>query len=152
MPYYMIKRTDGGVIIMQTIPPATPEECIAKWPPDQQAIVQAIYPLDPSKVPTDRYFRNAWKPNNKNDGVEVHMPKARDIHRDVLRGMRKPKLQDADVEYIKADEKDDTPRRYAIRDYKQRLRDVPQDPAIDAAQTPEALKAVIPPALNEPIP
>ena len=34
-----------------------------------------------------------------------------------------------------------------IRAYKQALRDVPQDPRIDAAQTPEELKAIVPDAL-----
>ena len=148
MPFYMIKRSDNGVIIMQTAADdIAPEDCVAKWAPDQQALVVSIHPIELADIPTDRYFRNAWKPKG-DDAVEVDMPRARDIHRDVLRRMRAPLFESADVDYVKADEAGDEPAKQAVREYKQELRDVPQDPRIDAAQTPEELKAVIPDVLK----
>jgi len=89
-------------------------------------------------VPNDRTFRNAWQ--FKGDAVEIDMPKARDIHRDVLRAERASKLDKLDVDWFRAVETGgDTA---AIAAEKQRLRDVTADSRIAAAKTPEELKAL----------
>ena len=89
-------------------------------------------------VPTDRVFRGAWQFNG--NAVEIDMAAARDIHRDNLRAERKPELEKLDVAYMKALETNgDTA---AIAAQKQALRDVTADARIEAATTPDALKAL----------
>lgn len=95
----------------------------------------------------DQTFRNAWKDGPGLGKPDVDMPKAREIHRNRLRRMRTPKLEALDVEYTRADEAGDQTKKQQVAQQKQALRDVTTDPAIDAAQTPDELKAVIPQAL-----
>lgn len=74
--------------------------------------------------------------------ITIDMSKAREIQRDRMRTARAPKLDALDVSYQRAHETGaDTS---AIVAQKQALRDVTVDPAIEAAQTPDALKAVWP--------
>ena len=89
-------------------------------------------------VPTDRTFRGAWQFSGA--AVEIDMTAARDIHRDNLRAERKPLLEALDVAYMRALE-DDT-GTVDITAEKQALRDVTEDPRIDAAATPDELKAL----------
>lgn len=84
--------------------------------------------------------------------ITINMPKARGIHREVLRRERDEKLAAADVEYMKADEANDQQRKAAITVYKNQLRAMPADAAFEAATTPEELKAVRPSVLDDPIP
>ena len=53
-----------------------------------------------------------------------------------------------DIDYQRADEAADVARKREVVRRKQALRDVTDDPAIEAAQTPEELKAAIPAALT----
>lgn len=77
--------------------------------------------------------------------ISVDMNKARAIHRDRMRAARTPKLAALDVAFQRALETgSDTS---IIVAQKQALRDVTSDPAIEAAQTPEELKAIWPTAL-----
>ncbi|WP_259781189.1 hypothetical protein [Aestuariispira ectoiniformans] len=96
-------------------------------------------------VPADRIFREAWiKPDQP--VIDVDMAKARDIWRDKIRQVRTPALEGLDADFMKALESGaDTS---VIVSRKQALRDAPADPAIDAAATPEELKAVRPAGLN----
>ena len=95
----------------------------------------------------ERVFRDAHVWDEKS-GVCIDMGKARDIWRDNLREARKTKLQALDVLYQRADESADAKAKADIVSQKQALRDVTDDPAIDAAQTAEDLKAVWPDALK----
>ena len=89
-------------------------------------------------VPADRTFRGAWQFNGA--AVEIDMAAARDIHRDNLRREREPKLAALDVDYMKALEQGgDTA---AIAAQKQALRDITADARIEAAATPDELKAL----------
>ena len=89
-------------------------------------------------APTDRTFRGAWQFSG--NAVDIDMAAARDIHRDNLRQARKPLLDALDVDYMKALEQGgDTA---AIAAQKQVLRDVTADARIDAAATPDELKAL----------
>jgi len=74
--------------------------------------------------------------------ITVNMNKAREIQRDVIRAERKPQLEALDVDYMKALEDGDTPAQQAIVGVKQALRDVTADPRIEAATTPDELKAL----------
>jgi len=81
--------------------------------------------------------------------ITVDMTKAREIKRDMVRAERKPLLEKLDVEYMRAQEAKDTALQQEIAAKKQALRDVTADPAIDAATTPDELKAVRPSVLEE---
>ena len=71
--------------------------------------------------------------------ITVNMTKARDIHREKVREARNPKLTEKDVEFQRALESGaDTT---AIVAAKQALRDAPAAAAIEAATTPDELKA-----------
>lgn len=108
--------------------------------------VDFIELADDWQPPDDRTYRDAWvKAAGK---VEVDMPKARNIHRDRLRAERAPKLAALDADYLKADEAGDLAAKARITAEKQALRDVTADPGIEAAKTPQELKAVIPSVLR----
>lgn len=78
--------------------------------------------------------------------VTIDMGVARNIHRDRIRTARTSALAALDVAFMRAQEQGaDTT---IIVAQKQELRDAPADPAIDAATTPEELKAVWNPLLG----
>jgi len=91
-------------------------------------------------IPQDRTFRGAWQFSG--DAVEIDMAAARDIHRDNLRAERGPHLEELDVAWFRAAETADTDAQASIAAQKQALRDVTADARIDAAATPDALKAL----------
>jgi hypothetical protein len=97
--------------------------------------------MDRSEYPEDRTFRDAWHDPDGKGQLAVHMPKAREIHRDRLRELRTPMLERLDIAYMYADEQGDTKAKVAIAAVKQKLRDITQHPAIEAASTPGELKA-----------
>lgn len=100
------------------------------------------------ETPTERTFRDAWSfGGNPEAGViTVDMDKAKDIWRDKIRAARNAAFGALDAAFMKALETGaDTS---AIVAQKQALRDAPADPAIDAATTPEQLKAVQPAGLT----
>lgn len=82
------------------------------------------------------------------NAVVPDMPKAREIHKNILRAMRKPKLAQLDIDYMRAYEAGNTTLKAQITSQKQALRDVTSDPRIAAATTPEELKTVIPAVLT----
>jgi hypothetical protein len=89
-------------------------------------------------VPADRTFRGAWQFNGA--AVEIDMAAAKEIHRDNLRAARKPLLDALDVDYMKALETGGDAAAVAAQ--KQTLRDVTADARIEAATTPDELKAL----------
>lgn len=98
--------------------------------------------VDPATLPGDRAFREAWA--KINGRVDVDMPKARTIHMDRIRKARDAKLQSLDGEEMAAQSSGDTSRLTQVRAQKQALRDLPQTLNLDAAWTPEELKAIWP--------
>ena len=76
--------------------------------------------------------------------ITINMDKARDIHRDNIRLARKSKLEEKDIEFMRAVETADTATQASVAADKQSLRDATSDPDIDAATTPEELKAAPP--------
>jgi hypothetical protein len=89
-------------------------------------------------IPADRIFRGAWQFNG--DAVEVDMTNALSIHKDNLRADRAPRLAALDVDYMKALETGEGAADIAAQ--KAVLRDVTSDARIDAAATPDELKAL----------
>lgn len=81
--------------------------------------------------------------------ITVNMNKAREIKKDLIRLERDPKLAELDVAFMKAVEQGDTALQAEIATKKQALREATDDPAIQAASTPEELKAIVPAALDE---
>ena len=80
--------------------------------------------------------------------IKVNMTKAVEIKKDIIRAERAPILAELDVAFMRAVEAGDTVAQAEIGAKKQALRDATKDPAIAAAKTPEALKAVVPAALK----
>lgn len=80
--------------------------------------------------------------------IKVNMTKAKEIHRENLRKLREPLFTPLDTAFMKALEAGDAAAQAEIAAKKQALRDVTKAPGIEAAQTPEELKAVVPDVLK----
>ena len=97
------------------------------------------------KAPSDRTFRDAWESAGEDSGViTVDMDRAKDIWREKIRQARD--FAPLDAAFMKALETGADAS--SVTAQKQALRDAPADPAIDAATTPEELKAVQPAGLK----
>lgn len=138
-------RPDGGMSVVapvikkgKTIDEAI-ERCLNNGrsiPPDAIDI-KVIATAD---MPTDRTYRNAWKQGVS--GVEVDMPKARIIHTEKLLEAQVVKLKEIDREELAG--ANVTAERVTVRGFQAGLKT-----QIDAATTPEDLKAVWPVELRE---
>jgi hypothetical protein len=128
-------RPDGGVSVVIPANGQNIDYILAKDIPADATNVTVI-----DAVPTDRAFRDAWTFDGKSFGHD--MVKAREIHRDRLRVQRAPLLSALDVAYARADEAGDIAAKAKIAADKQALRDITTDPAIDAAQSADELKAI----------
>lgn len=73
--------------------------------------------------------------------ININMNKAREIHRNKIRQAREPLFKTADVAYMRALETGNDLAKAQAAAVKQLLRDAPAAPEIDAATTPEELKA-----------
>ena len=98
------------------------------------------------KMPLDMFF-SAIEIDESNEPV-YNMVKARNIWRDKIRTDRYKKLKELDVEFQKAFETNDSVKIAEITSKKNILRDAPNDPAIDAANTLKDLKEVYPELLK----
>lgn len=94
-----------------------------------------------------RDFRGAWR--HGGSGISVDLAIAKEIKCTQLRNARAPLLKEADVAFSKALESGDKAAQAAVAATKQALRDVTDDPAIEAATTIEELRAVQPAVLKE---
>lgn len=79
--------------------------------------------------------------------ITIDMEKARNIHRDLMRQARAPKLAALDIAFQRALEKGSGSTQ--IVKQKHALRDVTSDPAIEAARNADELKAVWPEILGD---
>jgi hypothetical protein len=123
--------------------PETDEEFVARIAakdlPSNATYVQIV---DSEDLPLDQTFRDAW--TTRGTGIETNLPKAREIWRARIRQARVPLLSQLDVEFTRAHGRKDEAAAAMIEVQRQALRDAPADPRIEAAQTPEELKAVWP--------
>lgn len=93
-------------------------------------------------VPAERTFREGWEANEDTAVISVNMEKAKDIWREKIREARIEPLANLDADYMKALETGaDTT---SVISQKQALRDAPALASIDAATTPDELKAIQP--------
>ena len=100
--------------------------------------------LHKDDIPSDRYFRNAWK---LDAGISVDRTKAEAIHMVNLRAQRDEMLKSEDIEYQKALEMRDDARMNAVAAKKKKLRDMPTDTDLSSLSLDE-LKAFVPDVLK----
>jgi hypothetical protein len=142
MATFLLTRVDGGVSVLRLIEGKALEEELAKWPGELRSQIVATKEISEEELPKDRTFRDAWTASG------VDMAKAREIWRGKIRLARQSVFAPLDADYMKAVEAGDEARKAEVVSKKQSLRDIPQDPRIEAAQTPEELKAVWPEELG----
>jgi hypothetical protein len=146
MTILAIARPDGGVSIMRLIGEADAEAELAKWRSVNPAGHVGYHVIAEADIPQDRTYRNAWMSDG--GAIRHDMAKARQLHRQLMRVARAPLLAALDIAYQRADEAADAAAKAQIAAQKQALRDATADPRIEAAQTPEELKAAWPQALG----
>ena len=99
---------------------------------------------DVNDIPTDRYFRNAWRLDK---GISIGLEQAREIHMINLRVQRDEMLTELDVPFQRALEDKDTVMQDNIAAKKNALRDMPQDVDMSLLDTPDKIKAFMPDVL-----
>lgn len=133
------EKCPSGIRIVVPGTKATIEDAMRTIPRDAREHVV----VDRSRVPEDRYFRDAWSLGSSSN-VEVDMNEARRVHIDKLREERNETLAKLDVKFMRALESGDMAEQQRISAKKQKLRDMPQDLAFQNINTPEELKAFVP--------
>jgi hypothetical protein len=134
-------RPDGGFSVLHPVRNTIGETLTTDAEIEQRAWDKlpddAINPqfVEADAIPTDRTFRNAWEDNG---GINVNMPKAKDLTKDRLRADRKPLLEAQDVLFQRALESGASTA--AIVSEKQRLRDITKQ--VDALASLDELKAL----------
>jgi hypothetical protein len=100
--------------------------------------------IEPSEVPPDRTFRNAWRDSGK--AIVHDMDKAREHVLKTVRKHRGPKLDALDRDWMRAFGKGDKAETARIEAQRQKLRDLPQslDKPLKAASSVDELKALLP--------
>jgi hypothetical protein len=100
--------------------------------------------LHKDDIPSDRYFRNAWK---LDAGISVDRAKAEAIHMFNLRVQRDEMLSELDVPFQRALESKDVVEQDVIAAKKNALRDMPQNVDMSLLDTPDKIKAFMPDVL-----
>ena len=96
--------------------------------------------VHPTEIPQDRTYRNALCCV---DGKVQHdMVKAREWHRKLLRHERAAKFQELDGQWMRAAGQGNKAEQDVVEVERQKWRDAPADPRIDAAQSVEELKQI----------
>src|SRR3990167_793672 len=117
-----VKRNDGGVSIIIPADEATPELLER----DALAVIGYVShrEIEDFDIPPDRTFRNAWTDDLPGSKIDINLPKAKEIKKDQLRILRKPKLEALDIEFMLALEAGDTAKQQELAAKKKELRDV----------------------------
>lgn len=97
--------------------------------------------ISEAALPADRYYRNAWEIDG-NGRVAENLEKAKAIHRDKLRNRRTEKMLPLDIQwsYAMANGRADLAAEAEAK--RQALRDITEDPRIDAAKSIDELKRI----------
>ncbi len=100
--------------------------------------------IEPEQLPTDRTFRAAWRDSGEH--IYHDMPTCREVHRDNIRRRRAPMLAQLDIEAARVLETwpAGSSRHGQVIAKKNKLRNATDDPRIEAAASPEELKAIDP--------
>jgi hypothetical protein len=121
---------EGGVAVI--IPAESVEAALKDVP---AGVDYEIVPED--AIPSDRFFRNAWKANGA--AVEVDLPKAKAIGHDIRRTKRAQEFGPLDIEAtIPAKAKQAEEARQVVRD-----KYAAMQVSIDAAESPQDIKACL---------
>lgn len=133
-------KTDDGVLVVIPSPnwKGTIEDLAEKDVSENSWYII----VDDIVIPTERTFRDAWDVDWDKSTVVVDMPKARNIWKERIRAARKTKLEALDIEYQRADENNNPDEKQRVLARKKLLRDLPQDPRFDTAQSVEDLKEI----------
>jgi len=129
----------GGVAIVVTAPGVSLEEVIQRDIPSNVE----IYTINSNQLPEDKEFRNCWE--LVNGSVSVNIEQAKEVWKDKWREARKPKLEQLDIEFMRALEQGDTIKQEQVTEQKQALRDVTDTPL---PNTIASIKSVWPEILN----
>lgn len=100
------------------------------------------YPEDDFTHPSEELFRDAWALDSDTTNIVVDMDLAKELWRTFIRFERIPQLQALDTEFMRAVEVGANTSEIVAK--KQALRDAPNLDSIEAATTPEELKAIQP--------
>lgn len=111
------------------------------------AVIAAFVPDDVVNA-AEWAYRDGWDWTTPEMAMDYDMVKCRAIHRERMRKVRAGKFTTLDAALLRELENGDPQRKAEIAVIKQALRDVPSDPAIDAAKSIEELKAVWPDVLK----
>lgn len=139
----VVKLNTGRVAIICPTHEATPETM------ERDALASDGYMshryINDSQFPNDRTFRNAWTDDNPTETVDVDVPKAKEIKKDMMRKDREPLLKKLDIAFMIATEQNDNAAQSTIAAKKQELRDVttlelPDDVEELKYFTPDCLK------------
>ncbi len=134
MKQVIIHQNGDGVAVIHPAPGLSAQDCVKDVP---EGVAYQI--VDAATLPSDRYFRRAWKVGN--GSVDVDIEGAKEVQRDHWRKLREPKLAALDIEFMKAVEDASPARRSAIKAQKDALRDVTETPLPDDL---EAIRNTIP--------
>ena len=140
----LIKHAGGGVGVMHASPEQEESALSAyadKWAGTDFAYI-SHRKIGEGEIPPDRTFRNAWV--DSGEKIVQDMPKCREIWRNRLRELRGPKFEPLERAQRTALASGNMVEARRLEVELQKLRDVTADPAIEAAATPEQLKAVMP--------
>lgn len=139
----IITRSGGsGISVMHLIEGADPAEEVGKWAGIHgQPLDWTVVP-DSFVLPDDREFRGAWEFDHRKKRISINLEKARDIRRDQLRAERVELFERLDIAYGRADEAGDAAAKKEVAAERQRLRDITNDPRLDAATQLEHLREV----------
>lgn len=146
-------KADGSITVRTPAPKARlPNETedefldrVASSHPVTSGTVVRHVKMDYVPNPVHKDYRTARTLTIDNK-IEYDMPKARNLHRDIVRGRREELFKALDKEAIIAltSPGNNTAQMARINNDKQKLRDAPADPRIDAAQTLDQLISVDP--------
>jgi len=128
-------RPDGGVSVVSV--PIDTDTAIAAAIAKLSLTASNVTTVDDSVIPTDRAFRNAWRQNGAS--VRVDLPIARTLVEKEIETRRRVKIRD--VLEREALGENVAQEKAALRSINARL-------LVDAAQTPEELKSILPEVLK----
>lgn len=80
--------------------------------------------MEKDQIPADRAFRDAWEFSTDQKQIQVNVGRAKEIHLNKFRVLRKSKLKQLDIEYQRADEENDRNKKRDVVIRKQYLRDI----------------------------
>jgi hypothetical protein len=106
--------------------------------------------VEGSDIPEDVEYNLSWELSNGE--IVINMAKAREVHKDFLRFWRQEAYQETDALFMQCQSMGKDPAQIQARqDY---LRDITEDPTIEAATTIAELKQVViadwtPPVISE---